>query len=228
MFQDGISLDVGIQLPCQHNGHVPQTRLILVDDDNFARTALSGALSGAGYEVKSFRSAADALNFESNAQSSIAILDLDLGPGPSGLDLAHILRRKNPQLGLIFVTSYTDPRLLGTTSETMPPGSRYIVKSQLDDLNHLLKIIEQTKVSPLRTSRKTPTPGTKLSRNQIQILRLVAGGKSTRDIADYMDISIKSVESTISRINAYLDGEDEDQNKRVRLAKLYYKLIGKI
>lgn len=221
-------MSVGIQLPCQHNGRVSETRLIVVDDDNFARTTLSGALSGAAYRVDSFPSASDAINFTRHNQVSLAILDLDLGPGPSGLDLAHVLRRKNKNMGLIFMTSYTDPRFLGQSNETMPQGSRYLVKSQLQDLGYLIKIIEQTKLSPLKTSRKAPITGIKLSRNQIQVLKLIASGMSTRDIADYLGISAKSVESTISRINANLDGDSHDANKRVRLAKFYYKLTGKI
>lgn len=207
---------------------MPTASVLLVDDDTFTRTALMGALAGVGYQVQSLAAAAQALSFSQTNRIDVAILDLDLGPGPTGIDLAHLLRRNNPNLGLIFLTSYSDPRLLTSTDIELPIGARYLMKSKLSELGSLITLIDQTVAYPLKTSHKAPDAEVKLNRNQIQILRLVAAGWSTNQIAENLNLSVKSVEATISRINRNLGISDTDQNKRVKLAKMYYQLIGKL
>lgn len=207
---------------------MPTASVLLVDDDTFTRTALMGALAGVGYQVQSLAAAAQALSFSQTNRIDVAILDLDLGPGPTGIDLAHLLRRINSNLGLIFLTSYSDPRLLTSTDIELPIGARYLMKSKLSELGSLITLIDQTVAYPLKTSHKAPDAEVKLNRNQIQILRLVAAGWSTNQIAENLNLSVKSVEATISRINRNLGISDTDQNKRVKLAKMYYQLIGKL
>lgn len=57
-----------------------------------------------------------------------AVLDLDLGEGPTGIDLAHGLRRLIPTLPIVMLTSYSDPLHAGLTRE-LPTGVPYVVKS---------------------------------------------------------------------------------------------------
>ncbi len=207
---------------------MPSASVLLVDDDTFTRTTLAAALSGAGYRVHPFAAAAPAVNFAQANLIDVAILDLDLGPGPTGIDLAHLLRRISANLGLIFLTSYSDPRLLTTAELELPIGARYLLKSKLTELTSLITLIDQTITYPLKTSHKAPVVDVKLNRNQIQILKLVAAGFSSNQSAENLNLSVKSVEAAISRINSNLGISDTDQNKRVQLAKIYYQLIGKL
>lgn len=207
---------------------MPSASVLLVDDDTFTRTTLSAALSGAGYRVHPIGAAAPAVSFAQANLIDVAILDLDLGPGPTGIDLAHLLRRISGNLGLIFLTSYSDPRLLTTAELELPIGARYLLKSKLTELTSLITLIDQTIAYPLKTSHKAPVVDIKLNRNQIQILKLVAAGFSSNQIAENLNLSVKSVEAAISRINSNLGISDTDQNKRVQLAKIYYQLIGKL
>ena len=207
---------------------MPSASVLLVDDDTFTRTTLAAALSGAGYRVHPIAAAAPAVNFAQTNLIDVAILDLDLGPGPTGIDLAHLLRRISANLGLIFLTSYSDPRLLSTAELELPIGARYLLKSKLTELTSLITLIDQTIAYPLKTSHKAPVVDVKLNRNQIQILKLVAAGFSSNQIAENLNLSVKSVEAAISRINSNLGISDTDQNKRVQLAKMYYQLIGKL
>ena len=67
--------------------------VLLVDDDLFTRTALSAALSTRGINVLAATdNAADALKNLNELNPEVAIVDLDLGPGPSGIDICHALR----------------------------------------------------------------------------------------------------------------------------------------
>jgi DNA-binding NarL/FixJ family response regulator len=202
--------------------------VLVIDDDVFTRTTLSAALSGVGYRVVSSSSASEAINFSKQDEISVAILDLDLGPGPTGIDLAVALRRQSPNIGVIFLTSYSDPRLLNPTDTALPAGSRYITKSQLSDISQLARLIDQTFAHPLRTMFKAPKTETELSAHQIEVLRLIAAGYSTSQIATELKLSIKAVEGVISRINTSIGISETNSNKRVLLTNFYYQLIGKL
>lgn len=202
--------------------------VLLVEDDSFARTTLSQVITNFGYHVKSFSQASMAIECAREHKFQLALLDIDLGPGPSGIDISFILRRLQPQIGLMFLTSYSDPRFVGTGKNDLPQGSRYLIKSKLTEISALENVIEQTIQYPLRTSRKIPKSEVALTRTQFETLKLVAEGKSTEQIAQELGVTEKSVEAIISRIHSNLNIADANQNKRVRLTNFYYKLIGKI
>lgn len=205
-------------------------KLLIVEDDNFSRTTLAGGLSALGFQVLAATAAANqAISLINKEHPEVALLDLDLGPGPSGYDLAIVLRKHLPQLGIIFLTSYSDPRYLSSTIENLPVGARYQTKSSLTNLTQLATLINQTKNFPLKTSQKFPKSSTKLSGKQLRILKMLAEGRSSNQIATELDISIKAVEGIISRLNTNLGlSTDTSENRRVQLVRAYYRLIGKL
>lgn len=206
------------------------TKLLIVEDDNFARTTLAGGLAALGYQIVAAAGAANqALAAINDQKVDVALLDLDLGPGPSGLDLAALLRKRNPSIGIIFLTSYSDPRFLASGFDQLPVGARYLTKSSLTNLGMLTNLINQTKTFPLKTSHKAPKMDNKLSQKQLTILRLLAEGKTTSQIASRLEISVKAVEGIISRLNSNLGLTDTgSENRRVALVRAYYRLIGKL
>jgi DNA-binding NarL/FixJ family response regulator len=211
------------------NYQVPNTKLLVVDDDNFARSTVAGALSMMGYQVVAAAAANQALTDLADSSLDVAILDLDLGTGPTGVDLAFILRKRHPNLGLVFLTSYSDPKFLNVRYSQLPTGARYLTKSNLTNLTQLVMLINQAYVSPLKANSKVPKSEFRLSGNQIKILKLIADGKTTNQIAERLMITPKAVEGVISRINSNLSLTNLDKNnRRVQLVRAYYKLIGKL
>lgn len=204
-------------------------KLLIVEDDNFARATLAGGLAALGYQILAATGSANqALAAMDEQEPDVALLDLDLGPGPSGLDLAVLLRKRNPTIGIIFLTSYSDPRFLADGFDQLPAGARYLTKSALTNLATLTSLINQTKAFPLKTNQKTPRAETKLTQKQLTILKLLAEGKTTNQIAEKLEISVKAVEGIISRLNSNLGlTESGSENRRVQLVRAYYRLIGK-
>jgi DNA-binding NarL/FixJ family response regulator len=212
-----------------HNYQVPNLKLLIVDDDNFSRSTVTGALSMMGYQVVAAAAANQAITDLAESSLDVAILDLDLGTGPTGIDLAFILRKRHPNLGLVFLTSYSDPKFLNARYSELPTGARYLTKSNLTNLTQLVILINQAYVSPLRTSSKAPKSEYRLSGNQVEILKLIADGNTTNQIAEQLMITPKAVEGVISRINSNLGLTHLDtNNRRVQLVRAYYKLIGKL
>jgi two-component system response regulator TtrR len=63
----------------------------VVEDDIFMRRALERAIAAYGYRVKGFSSAEQYLEDVAAGEIACAIIDIDLGPGLSGLDLATVI-----------------------------------------------------------------------------------------------------------------------------------------
>jgi hypothetical protein len=53
----------------------------------------------------------------------VAVLDLDLGEGPTGADLSRGLRLRYLGIGLVIISTYEEPRPIGLHLPPMPEGS---------------------------------------------------------------------------------------------------------
>ena len=201
-----------------------------IDDDLFTRTALSTALSSRGINVvASTDTAAVALEHLKNLNPDVAIVDLDLGPGPSGIDICHALRFQKPNLGLILLTSYTDPRIHDPSNSQLPKGCRFISKSELSDFKVLIEEIIIARNKPLSPTKLRTVNDHKLTDIQLEVLISVAQGLSSSEIASNRGVSVKAVEAIISKTHAALGiSKSKSTNLRVQLARTYFQLTGKM
>ena len=201
-------------------------RVLVVEDESFTRLTVVGALRHSGVDVvaecETSREALD--GFRSHAPD-VCLIDLDLGVGPTGIDVASAFRRINPSVGIVLLTSYQDPRLLSPGLGELPEGTRYVVKQALADTDMLVAAIESAQENPC--VEVTEAIGTSLTDTQIEILRLVASGLSNTEIARVRVVDEKTVEQAIARTSKKLDIEATSAtNRRVALARAYYRLIG--
>lgn len=201
-------------------------RVLLVEDDAFSRTTVGAALETLGIEVVA--SAANAEQAVAAARThdfEVAILDLDLGPGPTGIDVAHGLRRSRPELGIVILTSFGDPRLLSSSLAELPEGSTYVVKQSLSSMELLAVAIEAA-----RAKAGTGVPleaASGLTNAQIETLHLLACGLSNAQIAKVRVVTERSVEQAIARTAKRLGlAATPDVNQRVALTREYFRLTG--
>ena len=204
--------------------------VLLVDDDTFTRTALSAALSSRGISVVAATdNAANALEILKQRNPDVAIVDLDLGPGPSGIDICHALRAQKPNLGLILLTSYTDPRIHDPSNSNLPKGCRFLSKNELSDFKVLLEEILIARNKPFAPAKIHLTSENKLTDVQLEVLIAVAQGLSSAEIAANRGVSIKAIEGIISKTHSALGiKSSKSLNLRVQLARAYFQLTGKM
>ncbi|MGI9187170.1 MAG: response regulator transcription factor [Gaiellales bacterium] len=213
-------------LPCS----LPDTvRILLVEDDPLLRTALSSALEGDWSRIVGVAaSAAEAMAIVANTSFDVLLTDLDLGSGPNGAVLAHALRQQRPMLGIVVLTSYVDPRLVGPKLSQLPSGTEYVTKQSVRDLDLLRTAVVRAAVrgsAPLLSGE--PTAKRPLTDTQIETMRLVAEGLSNAEIAERRFVTEKSVEVTVSRILKQLGiASDRSRNARVEIARTYYAMAG--
>ena len=202
-------------------------RVLIVEDETFSRTMLDSTVQALGFEVVgSCTNAEAAVHIAREGRVEVALLDLDLGPGPSGIDIAYALRELSPLIGIVFLTSFSDPRLKDPDERSLPVGSRFLVKSRVKDADDLRRVLLDTRHSPLRTVRVQFT-ATELTSLQLEVLRLIAAGESNAQIAARQGVSDKAVERTVQRISEALGLSESQGNRRVLLSRAYVELTGK-
>jgi DNA-binding NarL/FixJ family response regulator len=205
------------------------TKAMVLDDDPFTRISVVAALQHFGYQVVVDESTpAQALLRAKSAQPDVAVLDLHLGAGATGLDVAQALRRMNPRIGIVLLTSFEDPRLLSTGLPAIPRGTIYLTKQSMSNISQLKSALTESLVFEATTERNPLNPafGT-LTDVQVETLRLVAKGLSNSEIAARRSVTEKSIEQTIARVaKALRIPPDLKSNQRVHIARVYFRSIG--
>jgi DNA-binding NarL/FixJ family response regulator len=159
------------------------------------------------------------------------MLDFDLGPGPTGIDVAHALRSRQPNIGILILSTFRDPRLLSTKLPPLPNGSLYLCKQDIDDVRKIvdqLLMVNEKRFGQVVRKIFPKREGTSLTEMQMDILSLVAKGLTTAEIARQRNVGEKAIENTISRISIQLGiVKDSTHNQRVQLTRAYMRLAGK-
>jgi DNA-binding NarL/FixJ family response regulator len=189
------------------------TRILLADDHALIRQGLKALLEKQGFQVVSEASdGQEALHAAQQTQPDVAIVDISM-PILNGVDAARELKKSAPKIKVILLTQHDEDQYV---TESLRAGVRgYVLKSQAgSDLIHAIQEVCRGSVylSP-QISRavvdaylsKTFVPVDPLSGRERQVLQLVGEGKSTKDIAVHLGISVKTAESHRARLMKKLD-----------------------
>jgi NarL family two-component system response regulator LiaR len=197
----------------------PIVRVLLVDDHRMFTQALEGLLAGeAGIEPVGVAGSVDeALAQLDDVQPDVVLMDLDL-PGANGIEGTREVRRRRPDTAVVIVTSHDDPDLIIAAIRAGACG--YVLKTRAVD--ELVSIIRQAAaggmiLSPAgvpqaigaarrpRTGRdRAPDDAQPLTDREMDVLRHLASGRSTEQIADSLYISVLTVRSHVKSILAKL------------------------
>lgn len=202
--------------------------VLIVEDDGFTRMLLRSHVEQIGFTVVSdCGSANEAMIAAREHQPALVLLDLDLGRGPTGIDVAHAMRSHLPRLGIVLLTSYADFRLIGPQRD-LPIGTRALAKRSLTEGRDLADVLRLCAADPLGSqSDITVDASVRLSSGQIEILRLVANGFSNSEIAARRHLSESAVIKAVNRLVTQLGlTPAKGDNQRVMLTQAYFDLTG--
>jgi len=163
-----------------------EAHVFFVDDEPTVRMAAQRALESAGMQVSVFSSAADCLTALSSQTCDVVITDIRM-EGQDGIALLHEIRRRFPWLPTIITTGYGDIPL---AVAAMKAGAADFIEKPLDRQQLLLAI----QVAVEAAKRPEPPLPEELSAVEAQVLRLLCDGKTSREIADALHRSIRTVE----------------------------------
>jgi DNA-binding NarL/FixJ family response regulator len=189
------------------------TRLLLADDHSLVRQGLRALLERQGFQVASEASdGQEAVRLAAKVQPEVAILDISM-PVLNGLDAARELLKSSPKTKVVLLTQHDEDHYV---TEALRAGAKgYVLKSQAaDDLVHAIREVCSGAVylSPSISRAvvdaylsRTYVSRDPLSARERQVLQLVGEGKSTKDVAAQLGISVKTAESHRARLMRKLD-----------------------
>ncbi len=189
--------------------------LLLVDDHALIRAGVRALIQDIpGYTVTGEASdGAQLLEQFNRLLPDIVLLDLSM-KRTGGLDALKQLKSAHPKSKVLILSMHTDPELIMRALQAGAHG--YLLKdTTANELEHALQALRNNEryLSPaiahtvinqaLVRSQGPITPAGQshnLTARQLEILRLIVRGKSTREIAHGLGLSIKTVEAHRSQI----------------------------
>lgn len=174
----------------------PTPLIYIVDDDEAVRDSLQWLLEGAGHRVHCFESAEAFLeNYRAEAPGC-AFVDIRMD-GMSGLQLQEQMHENNPAFPITIITGHGDVPL---AVESMKKGAFDFVQKPFDE-KALMSLVERMMEHAREEFPKQEADIARrallnrLTARESQVLERIVAGRLNKQIADDLDISIKTVEA---------------------------------
>lgn len=191
------------------------TRVLVVEDHPLYRTALVSLVSGMeGWEVAGAHADAESAIADASP-ADVVLLDLGL-PGMDGLSAIGALRSERPDCALLVLTMSEEPSIL--TAAIRAGAHGYLVKgAEPEDIERALRAVargqavfgEQVAGALLaQAARRAPEAGLssfpQLTLREVEVLDLVAAGRTNTEIAEALFITPKTARNHVSAVLAKL------------------------
>jgi DNA-binding NarL/FixJ family response regulator len=197
-------------------------RVLLVEDDDFTRNVVREMLEASGIDVLPLASVAAAIDSLDSFDPNVVLTDLDLGHGPDGADLLSKIAEERPWIGMVIMTAHASPELAINDASRIPEQAGYIVKSELNSIQKLIDLIEESIVMPGDFSARDSDQKITITSTQAEILRMIADGLSNASIAETRGITLRAAEALVQRTFAALGvNGDPSINPRVVAVRLW-------
>ncbi len=188
-------------------------RIVLADDHPMFRQGLKALLEREGYQVVGESADGhDAVRQVRQLNPNVAVLDIGM-PLLNGIDAARQILKQSPGTQVVLLTMYQEEAYV---LEALRAGIRgYVLKAQASsDLIGAIREVMRGAVylSPGISKTvvdayvgKSELPPDPLTDRERQVLQLVAEGKTTKEIAEVLGLSVKTADSHRTRIMQKLD-----------------------
>jgi DNA-binding NarL/FixJ family response regulator len=205
--------------------------VLVVEDDRLTLGLLAEILTQAGFVVGAADTAARARIMWDRMEPDAVVLDVDLGPGVNGFDLADAFTAQTPSLAVLFLSTLPDARFAGRNPDSLPVGVGYVRKDQISEPRVLIEALDAVlRGSERDTPRQDLDPGRPmagLTRTQIEVLRMVALGMTNQQIANERGTSTRAVHNVLSRSMALIGADMTDEGSaRVVAAREFIRAAG--
>jgi DNA-binding NarL/FixJ family response regulator len=210
-------------------------RVVIAEDAMITREGLVRLLREAGVEVVAQTQDADELLRKvSTTRPDAAIVDMRMPPTNTdeGLVAAKAIRAQHPDVAVLILSSYIEPRYAMQLLQDHPERVGYLLKERVFDIAVLVdalhrladgeSVIDPTIISRLVGRRRHTSALEELTVREREVLELLAEGLSNRAIAQRLVVAERTVEAHVKQIFQKLDlAASPDSHRRV-LAVLTY------
>ena len=188
-------------------------QVLLADDHTIVRQGLRAILEREGFKVVGeAANGHDAVQRAHALRPEVAVVDLSM-PLLNGIGAAREILKDDPKTKIVLLTMHTEDQYV---FEALKAGVRgYVLKTRAADelvqairdvskgLTFLSSGVSQAVVEAFLSKREMGSE--MLTPRELQVLQLVAEGKSTKEVASLLGISFKTAESHRTRIMEKLD-----------------------
>lgn len=207
---------------------IDKANLLIIEDHDIVALGIKTLLAGStALGIIDFATTAKlAMEKTVNQHFDLYIIDVEL-PDMSGIDLINSLKTLSPDSAFIFHTIHDE---LWTLRQMMKSGADGIVMKS-DDTTELIAAIEQVLdggsyfSKQYRLACQEMEQYQELSAREIEVLRLIAEGLMTRDIATRLFVSDNTIEFHRKRIMRKLRASNMAQLVKEGIARGYIKTI---
>jgi DNA-binding NarL/FixJ family response regulator len=198
-------------------------KVIIADDHSLVRQGLRRYLEMAG-DIEVLGEAANGTevlqiidNANGDGQADIVLLDIRM-PEMDGLETARRIRLRHPDIGVIMLTAYDDRQFV---VEAVRAGARgYVLKAR--DAEHLIQTVRLVAggnmvIDPqlvvalaeeISDAKDRDKRSQTLTAREVEVLQLLAFGKTNKDIAEQLFISPDTVKTHLEHIFEKLGASD--------------------
>lgn len=210
-------------------------RVVIADDQVLLREGLARLLADEGLEVVGQAADAEDLLRKVRAHKpDVAIVDIRMPPTSTdeGLRAARQIREELPGVGVLLLSQYVEPEyaleLLGENAE----GVGYLLKDRVADVGNFIDAVRRVAsggsaldpevVNQMLGRKRHDDPLEELSARELEVLTLMAEGRSNGAIAEELVVTGSTVEKHVTSIFDKLDLASSAQDHRRVLAVLTY------
>ncbi len=170
-------------------------KILLADDHQLLLDALQTMMSG-DFELVTVDNSHDFLDAVEKFQPDAAILDVNM-PGADGFITARQVLERKPKLPIIFLSMYTEPRYVERAAEVGAKAYLSKVAPAQELISAIHAVLEGEVLLPPAAPREggvSQSNRGELTARQREVLRLIALGSSAKDIANQLNISVRTAE----------------------------------
>lgn len=210
-------------------------RVVIADDELLIREGMARLLDEVGFEVVGkAATGGELLSAVELSHPDVVVVDIRMPPTQTdeGLVAARQIGQSHPDVGVLVLSHHVDSRFAARLLEEHPMGVGYLLKERLSDVAVLTDalhrvaegecVVDPTIVARLLRRRREPDPLAELTERELEVLGLVAEGRSNRAIAAQLVVTDKTIEAHVRSIFMKLDLEETPDDHRRVLAVLAY------
>jgi DNA-binding NarL/FixJ family response regulator len=209
-------------------------RLILAEDSVLLRVGLTKLLTDGGFDVlAAVGDGEELLRAVAEHEPEVVVIDVRMPPTHTdeGIRAALTIRRQYPKIAILVLSQYVEERYANDLLSAATSSVGYLLKDRIarvrDFLDALRRIADGgTALDPEVVAqlmvRGRPGFRDRLTPRELEVLRLMAEGRSNNGIVDALGVSHSAVEKYVSNIFTKLDLPPTDTDHRRVLAVLKY------
>ncbi|MFC0673827.1 response regulator transcription factor [Brachybacterium hainanense] len=209
-------------------------RIVIAEDAALIREGLKSLLHAAGHVVvAAVENGDDLLDAVRTHAPDVSILDVRMPPtyADEGIQAAHALRLINPREPILVLSQIVSGRAAADLLSSGDGGIGYLLKDRVGNVEEFLSALDTIAdggqvIDPqvVRTLLRRRSLLDDLTPREIEVLALMAEGRTNTAIARALVVSDAAVAKHINRIFAKLGlGADETSHKRVRAVLTYLR-----